>query len=130
MARKLINRVCGIVERHITRCRTRVAHNTALRYLDSLAVALDTAGRRSVRLYRPAGLPLSCPVLRVYAAVVKGIEIWIYVRAEPDCRWSFHEALHVRGSDSHLHTCNEVEEAAEYIGRILKERIACRDPSN
>lgn len=129
MARKLINRVCGIVERHITRCRTRVAHNTALRYLDSLAVALDTAGRRCVRLYRPAGLPLSCPVLRVYAPAVKGVEIWIYVRVEPDGRWSFHEALHGRGADSHLHPCIEVEDAAEYISRILKERIACGDPS-
>ena len=130
MAHKLINRVCGIVERHVTRCRTRVAHNTALRYLDSLAEALDTAGRRSVRLYRPAGLPLSCPVLQVYAPGVKGIEIWIYVRAEPDGRWSFHEALHGRGTDSHLHPCTEVEEAAELISRLLKERIACRVPTD
>lgn len=105
------------------RCRTRVGHNTALRYLEGLAVALEASGWRCVRLYRPDGFPISLPVLRVYAPGAVDVEVWIHVRAEPNGLWCYYEAHRGRGAGGRICACGDAKGAAEQVERTLRERI-------
>lgn len=105
------------------RCRTRIGHNTALRYLEGLAVALEASGWRCVRLYRPDGFPISLPVLRVYAPDAVDVEVWIHVRAEPNGRWCYYEAHRGRGAGGRIYSCGDAKGAAEQVERALKERM-------
>ncbi|SNS49041.1 hypothetical protein SAMN06265355_118133 [Actinomadura mexicana] len=123
LGRELINRTRAIVERHTLRCRTRIGHNTALRYLEGLAVVLEASGWRCVRLYRPDGFPISLPVLRVYAPGAEDVEVWVHVRAEPDDRWSYYEARQGHGTGGHIHLCGDAKGAAEHVEHRLRARM-------
>lgn len=123
LSRQLASRARSAVQAYALRCRTRMGHNTASRYLDCLAVVLAPAGWRCVRLYRPDEFPLFLPTLRVYAPGAEDVEIWIHVRAEPHGRWSYYEARRGHGTGGHVFRCGDAKGAAEEVERILKDRM-------
>lgn len=120
---ELVTRARSIAHSYALRCRTRVGHNTALRHLDNLAIALAPAGWRCVPLYRRDEYPISLPVLRVYAPGAEDVEIWIHVRAEPQGRWGYYEAYRGRGESGCLYHCGDAKGAAEKVGEHLRERM-------
>lgn len=97
--------------------RTRLGRATAVRYLDTLSVALQPQGWRFVKLYRPAPLPM----LRVYALGAEEVGIVVSVLAVPGGMWGYHDAR--RGRRGYLCSCGDAKSAAEVVGDLLKHRL-------
>lgn len=105
------------MERSMLVWRTRMGRKTAVRYLDTLAVALQPRGWRFVKLYRPAPLPL----LRVYANGAEDVGIVVSVLATPGGTWGYHDAP--RGRRGYLFPCGDAKSAAEVVDDLLKHRM-------
>lgn len=105
------------LERGALHWRTRMGRKTAVRYLDTLAVALRPQGWRFIKLYRPVPVPL----LRVYANGAEDVGIVVSVLATPGGTWGYHEAS--RGRRGYLAPCGDAKSAAEVVGDLLKHRM-------
>jgi hypothetical protein len=108
-------------ERQVLRLRTRLGRQTAIRYLDSLAVALQPQGWRFVKFYRPEEFPTPLPMLWVHAGFSKDVGIVISVRATPGGTWGYYETL--RGRHGYLWPCGDAKSAAERIDLVLKHQM-------
>ncbi|MFI0410317.1 hypothetical protein [Actinomadura sp. 3N508] len=98
--------------------RTERNRDTAMRYLDGLAAALERRGWRCVQTYRPVVVAVRVPLLRVYGA---DVAVTLRVLAMPGGGWGFHEAR--QGRDGFLCRCgDDVEPAARMIDRFLRDR--------
>ncbi|GAA4229655.1 hypothetical protein GCM10022254_22580 [Actinomadura meridiana] len=99
----------------------RIARNrdTAIHYLDHLALALEQHGRHCVKTYNPLLIPVRIPLLRVYGP--NGIVLTLTVMAVPGGGWAFHEAPPRRGSFL-CHCENNTNRAAQLIDRFLQDR--------
>ncbi|TDB76910.1 hypothetical protein E1264_37920 [Actinomadura sp. KC216] len=99
--------------------RTERNRDTAVRYLDLLAVALEGRGWRCVKTYRPEVVPVRTPLLRVYGADRAATTFTVV--AVPGGGWAFHEAP--RGRGGFLCQCGgDIEFAAQVIDRFLRDR--------
>lgn len=93
--------------------RTARNRDTAVRYLDLIALVLERRGWRCVKSCR-AGTPL----LRVYGA---GAAMTLCVLAVPGGGWAFHEAS--RGRGGFLCRCgDDIKHAAQVIDLFLQDR--------
>ncbi|MFI0482106.1 hypothetical protein [Actinomadura sp. 9N215] len=75
--------------------------DTAIRYLDALALTLERNGWRCVKTYTPDVVPVHTPLLRVYGT--GSAVLTINVMAVPGRRWAYHEAS--RGRTGYLCDC-------------------------
>ncbi|MFG2244026.1 hypothetical protein [Spirillospora sp. NPDC048823] len=98
--------------------RTERNRDTAVRYLDLLALALERRGWRCVKSYRPQAVPARTPLLLVSGA---GVAVSLCVLAVPGGGWAFHEAP--RGRGGFLCFCGgDIKHAAQVIDRFLQDR--------
>jgi hypothetical protein len=105
------------MERSLLYWRTRWGRATAVRYLETLSVALRPQGWRFVKLYRPAPVPL----LWVYANLAEEAGVAVSALAVPGDTWAYHEAR--RGRRGYLCPCGDAKAAAEVVGDLLKQRM-------
>ncbi|MFG2088036.1 hypothetical protein [Spirillospora sp. NPDC048824] len=98
--------------------RTERNRDTAVRYLDLLALALERRGWRCVKSYRSQVVPARTPLLLVSGA---GVAVSLCVLAAPGGGWAFHEAP--RGRGGFLCFCGgDIKQAAQVIDRFLQDR--------
>ncbi|MBT2211339.1 MULTISPECIES: hypothetical protein [Actinomadura] len=111
------------VRRAWLRWRTDGQRETAIRYLDMLADALEARGWRCARTYRPVVIVVRTPLLRVYDD--DGVPTMLSVLAVPGGRWGVCEAPRGRGGFL-CHCGGDGGEMARMVEWFLRERMALR----
>lgn len=110
------------VRRGILRWRTRRGRPTAIRYLDLLAVAIESKGYRCIKLYRATEFPTRPPLLWVFAfGPEHHVRVAVNVRATPGGTWGYYEAG--RGRRGYLSPCGDTKHAADQVDALLKHRM-------
>ncbi|MFI0405344.1 hypothetical protein [Actinomadura sp. 3N508] len=108
-------------ERLLLWWRTRMGRETAMDYLDALAMALRPQGWRFVGYYRSEEFLVPLPLLWVYANGAEDIGVVVSVLATPGGTWAYHEAA--RGRRGYLYPCGDAIVAAAVIDDLLRQRM-------